>query len=66
MEHPCHSALRVSKELRLEGIEVSSGGVRGVWQRHGLLTKHERLLRLEKATIERQVELSEEQVRLRE
>ena len=24
----------------------------GVWQRHGLLTKHERLLRLEKATAE--------------
>ena len=66
MDHPCHGALRVSQELRLEGIEVSSGGVRGVWQRHGLLTKHERLLRLEKATTERQVELSEEQVRLLE
>ena len=26
MEHPCHGALRVSQELRLEGIEVSSGG----------------------------------------
>ena len=37
-----------------------------MWQRHGLLTKHERLLRLEKATTERQVELSEEQVRLLE
>ena len=35
-------------------------------QRHGLLTKHERLLRLEKATAERKLELSEEQIRLLE
>jgi hypothetical protein len=34
--------------------------VRGVGQRHGLLTKHERLLRLERATAERKVELPEE------
>lgn len=42
---------------------MSSGGVRGVWQRHNLLTKHERLLRLEKATVERTVTLTEEQTR---
>ena len=39
--HPCHGALRVEQELRLKGIQVSAGGVRGVWQRHSLLTKHE-------------------------
>jgi len=66
MEHPCHGALRVEQELRLRGLQVSSGGVRGVWQRHGLLTKHDRLLRLEKATAERRVELSDEQIRLLE
>jgi transposase InsO family protein len=37
-----------------------------VWQRHGLLTKHERLLRLEKGTAERTIELTEEQTRLLE
>ncbi len=37
-----------------------------MWQRHNLLTKHERLLRLEKATAERKLELSEEQTRLLE
>jgi hypothetical protein len=37
-----------------------------VWQRHGLLTKHDRLLRLEKATAERQISLTDEQVRLLE
>jgi hypothetical protein len=41
--------MRVAQELVLRGIQVSSGGVRGVWQRHGLLTKHDRLLRLEKS-----------------
>ena len=38
--HPCHGAVRVEQELRLKGLQVSAGGVRGVWQRHGLLTKH--------------------------
>lgn len=66
LAHPCHGPLRVAHELALHGIQVSSGGVRGVWQRHGLLTKHERLLRLEKSTAERQITLSEEQVRLLE
>lgn len=66
LDHPCHGALRVEHELRLKGIQVSSGGVRGVWQRHDLLTKHERLLRLEKATAERKLALSDEQIRVLE
>lgn len=66
LDHPCHGATRVEQELRLKGIAVSSGGVRGVWQRHGLLTKHERLLRLEKATCERKIELKDDQIRLLE
>jgi len=44
LAHPCHGPMRVSQELMLAGLQVSSGGVRGVWQRHGLLTKHDRLL----------------------
>lgn len=66
LAHPCHGALRVEQELRLKGLQVSAGGIRGVWMRHDLLTKHQRLLRLEKATAERKVELSEEQIRLLE
>lgn len=62
LANPCHGATRVEQELRLKGVQVSSGGVRGVWQRHNLLTKHERLLRLEKSTVERKIELSQEQV----
>ncbi len=58
--------MRVAQELMLRGVQVSSGGVRGVWQRHALLTKHERLLRLERATAERKLSLTDDQVRLLE
>ena len=58
--------MRVAHDLALQGVQVSAGGVRGVWQRHNLLTKHERLLRLEKASAERRTSLSEEQIRLLE
>ena len=47
VEHPTHGAQRVADELMLRGIQVSSGGVRGVWMRNDLLTRHHRLLRLE-------------------
>ena len=66
LAHPCHGPVRVAQELMLRGVQVSAGGVRGVWSRHNLLTKHERLLRLEKATAERKVELTAEQARLLE
>ena len=66
LDHPGHGALRVSHELMLQGVQVSSGGVRGVWSRHELLTKHQRLLRLEKTVAERRIELSDDQIRLLE
>lgn len=66
LDHPTHGPLRVAQELALQGIQVSSGGVRGVWSRHTLLTKHERLLRLEKHVGSRRIELTEEQTRLLE
>ena len=56
LDYPCHGAVPVEQELRLQGIQVSAGGVRGDWQRRNLLTKHERLLRLEKQTAERKME----------
>ena len=31
LDHPTHGALRVAQELSLKGVQVSSGGVRGVW-----------------------------------
>jgi transposase InsO family protein len=66
LAHPTHGCLRVSQELALEGICVSSGGVRGVWQRQNLQSRHERLLRLEQSVREQALEISPEQVKLLE
>ena len=57
---------RLPEELALQGVQVSSGGVRGVWSRHHLLSKHERLLRLEQHTQKQRVQLSDQQIRLLE
>lgn len=66
LTQPSHGAQRVADELALQGIQVSSTGVRGVWGRHALLTKHERLLRLERTVREQELELTAEQTRLLE
>ncbi len=66
LTHPTHGPLRVAQELSLRGVTVSSGGVRGVWSRHNLLSRHGRLLRLERVQREATLDLTEEQVRLLE
>ncbi|MDR7018632.1 transposase InsO family protein [Aeromonas salmonicida] len=63
LTRPTHGPLRVVQELALQGISVSAGGV---WQRHDLLSKHDRLLRLEKNHWEQVIELNDEQIRLLE
>ena len=35
-DYPAYGQVRLSNELRKEGILVSSGGVRSIWQRHDL------------------------------
>jgi transposase InsO family protein len=66
LRHPSHGCLRVAQQMALEGVQVSSGGVRAVWGRHNLMTKHERLLRLEQTVAKRRLKLSDEQIRLLE
>lgn len=66
LNYPTHGCLRVAQELSLKGVQVSAMGVRGVWARHKLETRHERLLRLEQAARARKLTLSDEQVRLLE
>lgn len=64
LEHPTQGPVRVAQQLvLLLGVQVSSGGVRGVWSRHSLLTRHERLLRLERHVRESGMALDDEQVR---
>jgi transposase InsO family protein len=64
--NPTSGCLRVAQELALNGVQVSSGGVRGVWGRHNLMSKQERLLRLEKVSRERRLTLNDDQVKLLE
>jgi transposase InsO family protein len=66
LDNPTQGCLRVAQELSLKGVQVSSMGVRGVWSRHNLMLKHERLLRLERHIRERRVKLSDDQIRLLE
>ena len=66
LQHPTHGPLRVAQEMALRGVMVSSGGVRGVWSRHDLLSKHDRLLRLEREQRDHTLELNDEQIRLLE
>jgi hypothetical protein len=48
LHQPIYGAERVANELRLRGVNVSPSGVRGVWLRHELESRHKRLLRLER------------------
>ncbi|MBX3032587.1 MAG: IS481 family transposase [Bdellovibrionaceae bacterium] len=62
LEFPTHGQRRASNELKILGINVSDGGVRGVWARHDLLRKSKRLQRLEKFAAESGRILTESQV----
>ncbi len=62
LEFPTHGQVRVENELKQKGIQISSGGIRGIWIRHGIPTKNERLLRLEKWVAETGKVLTESQV----
>lgn len=63
LKHPTHGPVRMAQELALQGVQVSSGGVRGVWSRHDLLTHDKRLLRLEQHVSKQKTELTEQQIR---
>lgn len=62
LEFPTHGQVRVANELKSKGIHISDGGVRGIWARHDLLRRAERLKRLEKYSSETGKVLTEAQV----
>src|SRR5262249_2200913 len=66
LAYPTHGAQRVANERRVEGGNVGPSGVRGVWLRHDLETRHKRLLRLERVSQDTAFVLSEEQIHLLE
>src|SRR5690348_8413709 len=66
LQFPTQGPQRVANQLRLENVVVSAGGVRGVWLRHDIETRHKRLLRLERHARETTFVLTDAQVRLLE
>jgi len=63
LEFPTHGQVRVSNELRKQGIQVSAGGIRSIWVRHDLQVKGPRLKRLEEWAAENGEVLTESQVK---
>ena len=66
LEFPTHGSLKVSQQLTLKGVTVGVGAVRGIWHRHNLITKHQRLLHLEKHYKNHNIPLSEQHITLLE
>jgi transposase InsO family protein len=62
LEYPAHGQVRVSNELRKQGVFISSGGVRAVWLRNDLGNFKRRLKALEKKVAEEGIILTEDQV----
>jgi transposase InsO family protein len=59
---PAYGQVRLSNELRKDGILVSSGGVRSIWQRHNLETFKKRLLALEEKAAKEGIVYTEAQL----
>jgi hypothetical protein len=56
----------VANQIRLDSVNVGAGGVQGVWLRHDIETRHERLLRLEQQAREKTIVPSRKRFRLLE
>ena len=66
LQFPTHGPLRTSQQLILMGIHVGVGAIRGIWQRHDILSKHQRLLRLEQYYKDNNIQLTEQHITLLE
>jgi gluconate kinase len=61
-QKPAYGQLRVSNELKKQGVFVSPGGVRSIWLRHDLHTFKGRLKALETKMAQENLILTESQL----
>lgn len=61
-EYPAYGQVRLSNELRKEGVLISAGGVRSIWQRHNLETFKKRLRALEEKAAQEGIVYTEAQL----
>lgn len=66
LKHPAWGPVHVSDHLRLQSVTVSPGTVRNIWLKENMETKYKRLLRLEQEKNGKDVDLTEEQIKLLE
>ena len=62
LDNPALGQQRISNELRKEGLFISPGGVRSVWQRHDLETFQKRLKALEAKVAQEGIILTDSQL----
>lgn len=63
LKHPAWGPVRLSDNLRLQGVSISPSTIRNIWIKEDLMTRYKRLLRLEEEKNGKDVELTEEQIR---
>jgi len=63
IDKPAFGQVRVSNELKKQGVFVSPGGVRSVWLRHNLETMKKRLSKLAELSAKENYILTEDQVK---
>jgi transposase InsO family protein len=63
-DNPAWGCVRISDQLELEGIRVSSPTVQTILIKHGMGSKYDRLLKLEERMANEPIELTAEQIKL--